>query len=233
MHGLVATFANGTRIDPEQLREIAEELMSGVDPEDPDSMRSAMDRAADFRLRPTPEQERVLERLQGVVMLVQAWARHEVEHAATGRLSGLPQIDEILRRRRATQGDGEALLAQLLGLDLKPDDETVGDAFIEAVTAGRGTAGLQQALAHPENLPDREELEDPSRWLVRMAAADAVPDDPEGLFAGLGEAPHEASASERASQSGPAASGPDGDDGSGDDPGEDDPGEDPSAGGRP
>jgi putative hydrolase len=197
IHGLVAQFANGTRVDPEQLQGMAQEMMLGVDPDDPESLQEAMARAADFRLEPTPEQQRILDRLQGVVCLVQAWARHEVAHAAEGRLTSMPNIEEVLRRRRATQGDGEALLAQLLGLDLRPEDETVGDAFVQAVSSGRGTEGLRDALAHPENLPEREELGDPSRWLVRMAAADAVPDDPSAVF-GLGDAPVEASADERA-----------------------------------
>ena len=200
LHGLVAAFANGTRVDPEQLRRLADDLMTGIDPEDPDDLRSAMERAAAFRMQPTPEQARVLDRIQGVVCLTQAWARHEVARAAAGRLSGLPRIDEILRRRRATKGDGEALLEQLLGLDLKPDDETVGDAFVAAVADAGGTAGLREALAHPENLPDRDELADPSRWLVRMAAADAIPDDAASLFEGLGDAPVEESADERAAR---------------------------------
>lgn len=216
VHGLVAQFANGTHVDPEQLQGMAEEMMLGVDPEDPESLQEAMSRAADFRLQPTAEQQRVLDRLQGVVCLVQAWTRHEVLHAASGRLTELDRIDEILRRRRATTGDGEALLAQLLGLDLKPEDETVGHDFVEAVSTGRGTEGLRDALAHPENLPDREELADPSKWLVRMAAGDAVPDDPSALF-GLGDAPVEASAEERAlpqdpgdTDAGPRDEGPDG-----------------------
>ena len=196
VHGLVAQFANGTRVDPEQLQGMAQEMMTGVDPEDPESLQDAMARAADFRLEPTPEQQRILDRLQGVICLVQAWTRHEVGHAAAGRLTAMARIEEVLRRRRATQGDGEALLAQLLGLDLKPDDETVGDEFVQTVSTGRGTEGLRDALAHPENLPDREELADPSKWLVRMAAGDAVPDDPSALF-GLGDAPTEGSAEER------------------------------------
>jgi putative hydrolase len=197
IHGLIAQFANGTRLDAGQLQGLADELMRTVDPDDPESMQEAMERAAAFRLEPTPEQQRLLDRLQGVVCLVQAWARYEVARAARGRLTQLDQIDEILRRRRATVGDGEALLAQLLGLNLKPDDETVGDVFVEAIAAGPGTDALEEALAHPENLPDRDELADPSRWLLRMAAADAVPDDASALF-DLGDAPVEGSAAERA-----------------------------------
>jgi uncharacterized protein (DUF2342 family) len=148
-------------------------------------------------MEPTAEQRRVLERLQGVVCLVGAWARHEVGRAVEGRLPGLPRIDEVLRRRRATRGDGEELLAALLGLDLKPDDESIGDRFVAAVDEALGPAGLRRALDHPENLPDAEELTEPSRWLARIADELDVPDDVAGLFDELGAAPHEGTAEER------------------------------------
>lgn len=196
LRSLVASFAAGTSIDPQQLLDTSRDLMGDVDPQDPESLRRAVERAGRFRLEPTREQRRVLERIQGVICLLQAWARREVHEAASGRLPNLERIDEVLRRRRAEQGDGERLLADLLGLDLRPDDESVGDRFIDEVQAARGLAGLRRALAHPENLPDAEELEDPSRWLVRMAGGESVPDDPSALF-GEGDAPVERSAEER------------------------------------
>jgi putative hydrolase len=199
LQSLVARFASGTMIDAQRMRELSEELMLGVDPEDPDSLQEAMERAARFELEPTPDQQRVLERLQAVVCLVGAWARHEAARAAEGRLPSLGRIEEVLRRRRATRGDGEELLASLLGLDLKPDDETVGERFVAAVEDALGPAGLHRALAHPENLPVAGELAEPARWLVRISAEDLdVPDDASELFSGLGEAPVEGSADERA-----------------------------------
>lgn len=197
VRSLVAAFAAGTHVDASRLREISEQLMTDVDPEDPASLQAAMERAARFRLAPTPEQARVLERLQGVVCLVGAWARHEAARAVAGRLPSLGRIEEVLRRRRATRGDGEELLAGLLGLDLKPDDESVGERFVEQVAEALGPEGLRRALAHPELLPDAGELAEPGRWLARTAEDLDVPDDPSGLFAGLDEAPREASADER------------------------------------
>jgi putative hydrolase len=196
---LVARFAAGTTVDEQRLRELSDELLLGVDADDPDALRAAMERAASLQLEPTAEQRRVLERLQGVVCLVGAWARHEVARAVEGRLPSLPRIDEVLRRRRATRGDGEELLAGLLGLDLKPADEAIGERFVAAVEESLGPAGLRRALAHPENLPDAEELAEPSRWLVRTADDLDVPDDAAALFEGLddGDAPHEGTAEER------------------------------------
>lgn len=197
LHGLIAQFANGMEVDADQLQRLAQELMSQVDPEDPASMEAAMARAGQFQLEPTAAQRRVLERLQGVVALVGAWARREMARAAGDRLPNLGRIEEVLRRRRATKGDGEELLERLLGLDLQPDDDTVGEDFVAAVEEARGPEGLHRALAHPENLPDAEELVEPARWLERMASDTGVPDDASSLFADLGDAPHERSAEER------------------------------------
>ena len=140
----------------------------------------------------------------------------------------------MLRRRRAVRGDGEELLAGLLGLDLKPDDETIGERFVAAVETALGPAGLHRALAHPENLPDAEELADPTRWLARTMDDLDVPDDASALFGELGEAPVEAAADERTHASdasdspadGPTDDGldrPDGDDGPDRSDGGDDP----------
>lgn len=197
IHGLIAQFANGTELDPHQMQRFADDLMIGVDPDDPESMQRAMERAGDFQLEPTEAQRRVLTRLQGVICLVQAWARSEADRVAVDRLPNLPRITEVLRRRRAERGDGEELLASLLGLDLKPADEAVGDRFVAEVVALHGPDLLQRALAHPENLPDLDELAEPDRWLERLAADDAVPDDASALFADLDEAPVEQSAEDR------------------------------------
>lgn len=197
LYGLIAQFANGTEVDPRQLEEMAQELMMGLDPDDPEAMQEAMSRAAQFRLEPTPAQRRVLERIQGVVALVGAWARREVERAAGDRLPNRSRVDEVLRRRRATKGSGEELLEQLLGLDLKPADESLGERFVATVEDAQGAEILRRALAHPENLPDAEELTDPAQWLGRMQAGEAVPDDASSLFGDLGEAPVERSAEER------------------------------------
>ena len=237
VQSLVARFAAGTDIDAERMRELAEELMLGVDPDDPASLQEAMERAATLRLEPTPDQRRILERLQGVVCLVGAWARHEVARAAEGRLGSLERIEEVLRRRRATRGDGEELLAGLLGLDLKPDDESVGDRFVPAVEGALGPAGLRRALAHPENVPDSEELADPARWLDRTTPDLDVPDDASALFDDLGEAPVEASAEERSREHDEGRDGPtDGQDAAGadeDGPDEAGPDEDGSDEDRP
>lgn len=201
VHDLVATFAEGTEVDADQLRRMTEELLQGVDPSDPEQLQSAMQSAAQLRLTPTAAQQRVLGRIQGVTALVGAWTRREVAAAAADRLPARARIEEVLRRRRATRADGDQLLASLLGLDITHDDPTLGDEFVAVVTEALGVRGLHEAIGHPENLPELAELRDPQAWLDRVArggGGDAhVPDDPAALLDGLGDAPVEASAEDR------------------------------------
>ncbi len=200
VHRLVAQFADGVVVDPHRLEQMSRDLMTDVDPDDPESLQRAMERAGDFRIEPTPEQERILARLQAVVGLVQAWARREVDRAAASRLPNRSRIEEVLRRRRATRGEGDRLLAALLGLDLAPPDDAVGDAFVARVEEVGGPGALHKALAHPENLPDADELGAPDTWLARLAPDSDVPDDVASLFEGLGDAPVEPTADERVAQ---------------------------------
>lgn len=195
---LIGRFAAAMTVDESQLRELAEQMEQQLDPDDPDAFRRALERAGRLRLEPNTAQRAILGQLQVVVGIVGAWARHEARMTLEGRLPGLGRIEEVLRRRRAVQGDGEELLAGLLGLDLRPEDETVAERFVATVLDVLGTQGLEQALAHPENLPDAEELADAGLWLARNAGDVEVPDDVASLLGGLGEAPTEASADERA-----------------------------------
>ena len=194
---LIGRFAAAMTVDEEQLRGLAEQMEQELDPDDPDAFQRALARAARLRLEPNAQQRPILTQLQVVVGLVGAWARHEARTTLEGRLPGLGRIEEVLRRRRAVQGDGEELLAGLLGLDLRPDDEEVAERFVATVLDVLGTEGLERALAHPENLPDADELADPGAWLARSVDEVAVPDDVASLLGDLGEAPTEASADER------------------------------------
>jgi putative hydrolase len=212
VRGLVARFAAAMTVDESQLRDLAEQVQHELDPDDPEAFQRAIERAGRLRLEPNAAQHRILDQLQAVVGVVGAWARHEARVTLAGRLPGLIRIEEVLRRRRAVHGDGEAALAGLLGLDLKPSDETVPERFVATVLDVLGSEGLRGGVAHPKNLPDADELADPGRWLTRNVDEVDVPDDVAGLLAGLGEAPREASAAERAeSEPGPGSeSGSDG-----------------------
>jgi putative hydrolase len=189
LDALVARFATLIEIDEERMRTVAEAVQQDLDPDDPTSFARAIDRAGRLRMQPSAAQQPVLARLQVVTGLVGAWARHEARTALADRVPGLDRIEEVLRRRRATQGDGEERLAGLLGLDLTPPDESVAERFVATVLDVLGSDGLRTALAHPELMPDPDELADPGAWLARTVDVGEVPDDVAGLLGATGDDP--------------------------------------------
>lgn len=171
---LVGSFAEAADFDPERLME---QLGGMVPPDalgDPEKLQELMGQAGHLELEPSPEQQRILARIQAVVSLVAGYADSVVGRAAHGRLPNLARIEEATTRRRAQHGPGEQFLAQLVGLDLKPADVRQGKAFCDAVVAARGQEGLDHVWDDPAMLPTSEELAEPSRWLVRLAARDVA-----------------------------------------------------------
>jgi putative hydrolase len=168
--GLVRQFAAEADTDPTAMFDQLGEL--GIDPNDPASLQRALEGPDAFSIEPSAAQQRVLERLQAVVSFVIAWVDTVVRAAAGDKLTALPRIEEAMRRRRAEQGPGERFLTQLVGLDLTPGAIREAQEFCDAVIAARGQAGLDRVWRDRSFLPGPDELGEPSRWLVRMAAAE-------------------------------------------------------------
>lgn len=77
-------------------------------------------------------------------------------------------LREKVDARRRGQGPLSQLFRRLLGLGLKRRQYERGKAFFDAVAAERGVAGASAVWERPENLPTRDELERPGRWLARV-----------------------------------------------------------------
>lgn len=167
---LVRRFAQAAEFDPTTMLDQLGGL--GIDPEDPSSLQRALEAPDAFRVEPSGEQQQVLGQLQALVSLTTAWTDTVVRAAAGDRLPSLGRIEEAIRRRRAEQGPGERFLTQLIGLDLTPAAVREAQAFCDAVVAARGQEGLDRVWRDRANLPSPAELTEPSRWLVRMAAAE-------------------------------------------------------------
>ncbi len=74
-----------------------------------------------------------------------------------------------LDERRRGRGPLSKLLRRLLGLGMKRRQYERGKAFFEAVADERGVDGAAVVWERPENLPSDDELDDPGRWLRRVA----------------------------------------------------------------
>lgn len=172
---LIGRFAADADLDPGRLMDQLGQLgmdPGGNQPLDPQALQEALGSSEGFHVEPTAAQQATLARLQALVAFTDGWVSTVVAEAAGDKLTALPRIEEAMTRRRAAKGPGEQFLAQLIGLDLQPRDARLGRSFCEAAIAARGQDGLDRVWGHPDYLPSHDELEEPSRWLVRMAAAE-------------------------------------------------------------
>ena len=105
--------------------------------------------------------------------MVEGHAEHVMDAGAAERGPALDQLRRRLDERRARRGGLGDLIARLLGMDLKLRQYELGKAFCDRVAAEAGPDALRLAWRSPDDLPDLAELEDPKRWLERVAVVTA------------------------------------------------------------
>ncbi len=116
----------------------------------------------------TPEQRVVMDRLTGVMSLLEGHA--DVVMDGVGP-SVIPSVDDIrakFNRRRKGAGYVDRVLRRLLGLDAKMAQYRDGAAFVHAVVDRVGMADFNAVWAEPANLPSKAEIGDPQAWVRRV-----------------------------------------------------------------
>ena len=116
----------------------------------------------------TPEQRVVMERLTGVMSLLEGHA--DVVMDGVGP-SVIPSVDDIrakFNRRRKGAGYVDRILRRLLGMDAKMAQYRDGAAFVHAVVDRVGMADFNAVWAEPANLPSKAEIGDPEAWVRRV-----------------------------------------------------------------
>jgi putative hydrolase len=160
--GAIEEYARGIRVDTSRIEEIAQQ----IDPADPQSLESAMQSGL-FEPPTTEEQLAALSRLETLLALVEGWVDVVVSDAVTGRLPGADALRETLRRRRASGGPAEQTFATLVGLELRPRRLRAASDLWRLLTTECGTVGRDEVWAHPDLIPDVEDLDNPAQFVER------------------------------------------------------------------
>jgi len=116
----------------------------------------------------TPEQRTVMDRLTGVMSLLEGHA--DVVMDGVGP-AVIPSVDRIRRKfdqRRKGAGPVDRILRRLLGLDAKMAQYRDGAAFVRRVLERVDMDGLNAVWAEPGNLPSKAEIGDPDVWVRRV-----------------------------------------------------------------
>jgi putative hydrolase len=167
----ITDFARGIRIDTERIAELAEDF----DPQNPEQLRAAVQNGA-FIPEKTEEQKAALGRLETMLALIEGWV-DVVTRAATARLPHAEAIAEMVRRRRAAGGPAEQAFATLVGLELRPRRLREAAAMWQSVSDAVGAEGRDALWAHPDLIPQDEDIDDPAALVARLTSGDPEPDE--------------------------------------------------------
>ncbi len=116
----------------------------------------------------TPEQAAILERLTGVMSLLEGHADVVMDGVGPSVIGSVDAIRAKFNERRKGAGSLDRLLRRLLGLEAKMAQYRDGAQFVRAVIDKVGMDDFNAVWAGPENLPSKSEIHDPAAWITRV-----------------------------------------------------------------
>ena len=130
--------------------------------------RNPLDDGGLVALLAGPEQHEVLQRVQGLMSLLEGHGDVTMDRAGAEHipLSGL--FSETLRVRRQTRPGVAKVVQQLIGLEAKMKQYEAGEKFVAAVEQAGGPQLLARVWERAENLPTLPEIRRPELWLERV-----------------------------------------------------------------
>jgi coenzyme F420 biosynthesis associated uncharacterized protein len=165
---------------------LVESTLDSFDP-DPKKLLAALKRVADqvragehpleegglVTLLATPEQQAVLQRIQGLMSVLEGHGDLVMSRAAATRIPSAPRFQSVLHQRRQATGPVR-LLQRLVGIEAKLRQYEEGEEFLAAVERAGDGVGVDLLWRGPEWLPDLAEIRNPDAWLARVVAAEAA-----------------------------------------------------------
>jgi len=116
----------------------------------------------------SPEQREVMDRLTGVMSLLEGHADVVMDGVGPSVIPSVADIRTKFNRRRKGASHLDRLLRRLLGLDAKMAQYRDGAAFVRAAIEAVGMEGFNAVWAEPANLPSKAEILDPVAWVHRV-----------------------------------------------------------------
>jgi coenzyme F420 biosynthesis associated uncharacterized protein len=116
----------------------------------------------------SPEQREVVDRLTGVMSLLEGHADVVMDGVGPEAVPSVAAIRKAFNRRRQGAGPLDRLLRRLLGFEAKMAQYRDGAGFVRATVDAVGMEGFNAVWAEPANLPSKAEISDPDAWVARV-----------------------------------------------------------------
>jgi coenzyme F420 biosynthesis associated uncharacterized protein len=164
--GLVESVLDSVEPDPKRIAEAARRVLEARRRgEDPLAAGGVM------ALFASEAQVETLERLAGLMSLLEGHGDVVMDRAGDGLVPSAPRFGRVMRNRRKSARGFNRVFQRLIGLDAKIKQYAEGERFIEVVEDAGGTALLDRVWEGPENVPGIAEIRSPDDWIARMGAA--------------------------------------------------------------
>jgi coenzyme F420 biosynthesis associated uncharacterized protein len=118
----------------------------------------------------TPEQKDLIDRLTGVMSLLEGHADVVMDGVGPSVIASVGKIRSTFNERRKGVGMLDKVLRRLLGLDAKMAQYRDGAAFVRHVVDAAGMEQFNAVWERPEHLPSKVEITDPQAWMARVLA---------------------------------------------------------------
>jgi coenzyme F420 biosynthesis associated uncharacterized protein len=116
----------------------------------------------------TPEQKEILDRVTGVMSLLEGHADVVMDGVGPAVIPSVAQIRKKFNQRRKGVGTIDKMLRRLLGLDAKMAQYRDGAVFVRHVVDKTGMEEFNAVWSGPEALPSKAEITDPDTWIARV-----------------------------------------------------------------
>jgi coenzyme F420 biosynthesis associated uncharacterized protein len=116
----------------------------------------------------TPEQRAVLDRVTGLMSLLEGHADVVMDGVGPAVVPSVGAIRERFEGRRRAGNPVERMLRRLFGIEMKLKQYAEGARFVRAVMDAGGMDGLNRVWVGPDQLPDAAEIREPQRWISRV-----------------------------------------------------------------
>ena len=164
LDALLAHYAREIRIDFEALSSQLDIGGEEVSLEDIVAVGEKV-RGSFFKPASTELQLEILGRLEVLLALIEGWVDHVTNRAASNWMTNATQLDEVVRRRRASAGPTREVFRDLLGLELRPRLVRDAENLWAALEHRHGPVERDDVWRHPDMLPTARHLEDPLSYV--------------------------------------------------------------------
>jgi coenzyme F420 biosynthesis associated uncharacterized protein len=122
----------------------------------------------------TPEQKAILDRLTGLMSLLEGHADVIMDQVGPEVVPSVETIRSRFDQRRRDAGPLGKIFRRLIGMEMKMKQYAEGAQFVRAVINEVGMAGLNIVWTSSDLLPSGEEIRNPNLWLERTSGHPAV-----------------------------------------------------------